>query len=63
MVNCCKKREWGLKMEKRRLIIGVIAILAIALYIWIAYFEIPAKVKIGDELQHDSGVSEIEYLV
>lgn len=52
-----------MKMEKRRLIIGVIAILAIALYIWIAYFEIPAKVKIGDELQHDSGVSEIEYLV
>lgn len=42
-------------MEKRRLILGIIAILAIALYIWIAYFEIPAKVKIGeDKLQAES---------
>lgn len=41
-------------MEKRRLFIGVIAIVAIALYIWIAYFEIPSKVKIGeDSLQNE----------
>ena len=47
-------------MEKRRLIIGVIAILAIALYIWIAYFEIPSKVKKGeDNLQEESWMGEI----
>lgn len=40
-------------MEKRRLIIGGIAILAIALYIWIAYFEIPSKVKKGEENIHE----------
>ena len=39
-------------MEKRRLIIGVIAIIAIALYIWIAYFEIPSKVKKGEDAHH-----------
>ncbi|WP_252502571.1 hypothetical protein [Sporosarcina sp. Marseille-Q4943] len=51
-------------MEKRRLIIGLIAIIAIALYIWIAYVEIPGKVKIGeDKLQQDSGKTEIEYFV
>lgn len=51
-------------MEKRRLIIGIIAILAIALYIWIAYFEIPAKVKNGeDKLQEESWRSELnDYL-
>jgi hypothetical protein len=48
-------------MEKRRLIIGIIAILAIALYIWIAYFEIPAKVKKGeDKLQEESLNVEID---
>ncbi|MCM3743678.1 hypothetical protein M3193_05950 [Sporosarcina luteola] len=48
-------------MEKRRLIIGVIAILAIALYIWIAYFEIPEKVKIGeDAIQEEPLLTDIE---
>ncbi|WP_432357990.1 hypothetical protein [Sporosarcina sp. UB5] len=48
-------------MEKRRLIIGLIAIIAIALYIWIAYFEIPAKVKIGeDKFQEESWMAEID---
>ncbi|MFS0689182.1 DUF4825 domain-containing protein [Sporosarcina sp. 179-K 8C2 HS] len=48
-------------MEKRRLIIGLIAILAIPLYIWIAYVEIPGKAKVGEEklqqdpLKHDFG--------
>jgi len=33
----------------------LLSILAIALYIWIAYFEIPAKVKIGeDKLREES---------
>lgn len=46
-------------MDKRRMLIGLIVLLAIPLYIWIAYVEIPAKSKIGEEklqqdpLQHD----------
>ncbi|MFC5604486.1 hypothetical protein [Sporosarcina koreensis] len=48
-------------MEKRRLIIGVITILAIALYIWIAYFEIPAKVKKGEDALHgESWIAEFD---
>lgn len=48
-------------MERRRLIIGIIAIIAIALYIWIAYFEIPAKVKIGeDNIQEESWKADID---
>ncbi|MDN4606965.1 hypothetical protein [Sporosarcina highlanderae] len=44
-------------MEKRRLIMGLILILAIALYIWIAYFEIPNKTKIGeDEIQQQDSL-------
>ncbi|WP_339251094.1 hypothetical protein NSQ43_13805 [Sporosarcina sp. FSL W8-0480] len=38
-------------MDKRRLILGLVLVIAIALYIWIAYFEIPNKVKIGEETQ------------
>ncbi len=38
-------------MDKRRLILGLILVIAIALYIWIAYFEIPNKAKIGEEVQ------------
>lgn len=51
-------------MEKRRLIIGVIAIIAIALYIWIAYFEIPSKVKMGEDAhQAEQWIAEFdEYL-
>jgi len=46
-------------MDKRRMLIGLIVLLAIPLYIWIAYVEIPAKSKVGEEklqqdpLQHD----------
>lgn len=48
------EEKWGDWMDKRRLIIGIIVILAIPLYIWIAYFEIPAKSEIGEEkMQQD----------
>lgn len=41
-------------MDKRRLIIGLIVVVAIPLYIWIAYFEIPNKAQVGeDKLQQD----------
>ncbi|WHT47786.1 hypothetical protein QNH10_17030 [Sporosarcina thermotolerans] len=30
---------------------GLILVIAIALYIWIAYFEIPNKAKIGEAIQ------------
>lgn len=42
------------------MIIGVITIIAIALYIWIAYFEIPSKVEKGEDgLQEESWKVEI----
>lgn len=37
-------------MDKRRLILGLIVILAIPLYIWIAYYEIPNKAEVGEEI-------------
>lgn len=43
-----------MKMDKRRMIIGLIILLVVPLYIWIAYFEIPDKAKVGEEkLQQD----------
>lgn len=40
-------------MDKRRLIVGLVLVIAIALYIWIAYFEIPNKAKIGEDIQQE----------
>lgn len=41
-------------MDRKRLIMGLIVIIAIPLYVWIAYYEIPGKARIGEEkLQQD----------
>ena len=46
-------------MDKRRMIIALIIIIAIPLYIWIAYYEIPKKAEVGagrlqqEPLNHD----------
>lgn len=46
-------------MDKRRLIIAIIIIIAIPLYVWIAYYEIPNKAEVGEgklqqePLKHD----------
>ncbi|WOV88538.1 DUF4825 domain-containing protein [Sporosarcina oncorhynchi] len=46
-------------MDKRRMVIALIIIIAIPLYIWIAYYEIPKKAEVGEgrlqqePLKHD----------
>ncbi|MFS0574803.1 DUF4825 domain-containing protein [Sporosarcina sp. 179-K 3D1 HS] len=46
-------------MDKRRLLIGLLILIAIPLYVWIQYYEIPSKAKVGesnrqqDPLTHD----------
>lgn len=58
-------------MDKRRLIIGLIILIAIPLYIWIAYYEIPNKAEVGEgklqqkPLNHDFATAlpfENEYM-
>ncbi|CAM3149552.1 DUF4825 domain-containing protein [Filibacter tadaridae] len=48
-------------MEKRRLVMIIIVILAIPLFIWLQFFEVPNKVKIGEaKLQQDPETHEFE---
>lgn len=35
-------------MDKRRMLIGLLILIAIPLYVWIQYYEIPNKAKMGD---------------
>ncbi|MHC8517395.1 DUF4825 domain-containing protein [Sporosarcina sp. ITBMC105] len=51
-------------MDKRRMIIGLLILLVVPIYIWIAYFEIPDKAKVGEEkLQQDPLTHDYEKML
>lgn len=51
----------GEQMDNRRKVMIAFLIIGIPLFIWIQFFEVPSKVKIGEEkLQQDSTTHEFE---
>ncbi len=54
----------GKRMDKRRIMMILLLVVGVSLFIWIQFFEMPSKVKIGEEkLQQDPTTHNFEKVV